>query len=149
MTEPAAATTNTAESGSTIGIQADHVQNSTVYHNSTVYQVPPDATPRQLYEVGVRYLNDGVPRRARDLINEAIANGYENGEVRFHWMLAMLSKRSYRDLTPEEREQLAHIPKNLHLYADDQWKRALHAICELLECLTDTDSDPRLALTEL
>ncbi|QTR04629.1 hypothetical protein J7S33_07195, partial [Saccharothrix algeriensis] len=71
------AVTNTAEAGATVGIQAETV------HNSTVYQVLPDASPRQKFEVGVRYLEDGVPVRARELINDAIAHGYDNGEVRF------------------------------------------------------------------
>lgn len=143
MTESDAATNNTAEHGSTVGIQAEQV------HNSTVYQVLPDASPGQKYEVGVRFLEDGVPARARDLIAEAIAHGYDDGEVRFHWMLAMLSKRSYRDLTSDDRERLRHTADLLHKYVDDEWKRALQAICELLPCLNDSAGDPGLVLDDL
>lgn len=143
MTQPGAATQNTAELGSTVGIQAEQV------HNSNVYQVLPDAPPRHKYKVGVRFLEDGVPTQAQELITEAIAHGYEDGEVRFHWVLAMLSKRSYRDLASGEREQLAHTSEFLHKYAADEWKRALEAICELLECLNHSGGDARLALKKL
>lgn len=143
MTEPDSTTTNTAEPGSTVGIQAEQV------HNSTVYQLLPDASPRQKYQVGVRFLEHGVPSRARELINEAIAHGHEDGEVRFHWMLAMLSKRSHRDLTFEEREQLRNTPNVLDRYADDEWKHALQVICGLLGSLLGSGSDPGLALKEL
>jgi hypothetical protein len=90
-----------------------------------------------------------VPSRARDLIREAIARGHDGGQVRFHWMLAMLSKRSYRDLTAEERNALGRFTQTVHTYADDAWKRALQAICELLSCLTKSGGDPGLALEEL
>jgi hypothetical protein len=143
MTEFDGATNNTAERGSTVGIQAEQV------HNSTVYQLLPDASPHQKYEVGARFLEHGVPSRARELINEAIAHGHQDGEVRFHWVLAMLSKRSYRDLTFEEREQLGHTPSILNQYADDEWKRALQVICGLLGSLLGSRSDPGLALVEL
>jgi hypothetical protein len=143
MTEPDGATNNTAEPGSTVGIQAEQV------HNSTVYQLLPDASPRQKYEVGVRFLEHGVPSRARELINEAIARGHEDGEVRFHWVLAMLSKRSYRDLTFEEREQLRRTSSVLDQYADDEWKRALQVVSGLLDNLIASGSDPGLALAEL
>jgi hypothetical protein len=148
MTEPDPPTTdpatrNTAEHGSTVGIQAEHV------HNSNVYMVQPDASPSQKYEVGVRYLEDGVPSRARALIHDAIVHGHDNGEVRFHWMLAMLSKRSYRDLTPEEHQGLGRASEILPDYADDEWKRALEAICELLDYLNDSGGDSKLALEKL
>ena len=94
-------TTNTAESGSTVGIQGEWVQ------NSNVYMVSPEDPPERKYEVGVNYLNNGVPTGAREWITDAIVHGYDNAEVRFHWALAMLSKRSYRELSFDERAQLA------------------------------------------
>ncbi|GAA4866968.1 hypothetical protein [Saccharopolyspora cebuensis] len=136
-------TKNTAESGSFVGIQADEV------HNSTVYQVLPGDPPEVKYQVGLRYLDDGVPSRARDLITEAITRNYENAEVRFHWVLAMLSKRSYRDLTAEERAQLARLPDHLAKYSDSEWKRALHAVTDLLGELDGSESDPSGALGKL
>ncbi|GGI92245.1 hypothetical protein GCM10011581_31770 [Saccharopolyspora subtropica] len=143
MSERDAATTNTAGPGATVGIQAEEV------HNSTVYQVLPDAPPHQKYALGVRFLEDGLPTQARKHIAEAIAHEYDNAEVRFHWMLAMLSKRSHRDLTPAERAQLEDQANVLHKYPDNEWKRALEAICELLDSQLGAQDDPALALEKL
>lgn len=146
MSEPrTGTTTNTAEEGSSVGIQAGWVTGSTVLVNSTLYQVAPDASPQEKYEIGVRYLENGVPDRARKHITDAITLRYDSGQVRFHWILAMLSKRSYRDLQPAERQQIADVIDLLPGYADDEWKSALEAICELLESLRSrTDSDGAL-----
>lgn len=139
---------NTAASGSNVGIQAESVSDSYVFVNSTVYQKSDSASPAEKFRAGVRYLEIGVPVRARELIGEALAAGYENGEVRFHWMLAMLSKRSYRDLTPGERDELARTSERLRQYADDAWKRALRVICDLLDCL-NAKFDPGPVLRRL
>ncbi|MDX3660520.1 hypothetical protein PV646_24725 [Streptomyces sp. ID05-26A] len=110
-----------------------------VVHNSTVYMVHPDAAPAQKYAVGVRYLDDGVPADARRLISDAIAHGHDNGEVRFHWLLAMLSKRSLRDLAAPEHHQLEVASGKLDRYPDDQWKQALATVFSLLEQLREGD----------
>ncbi|MCX2729441.1 hypothetical protein OOZ19_04255 [Saccharopolyspora sp. NFXS83] len=143
MTDQDTATTNTAESGSTVGIQAEQV------HNSTVYVVSPDDPPERKYEVGVRYLNNGVPLRARELIADAMAHGYDRAEVRFHWGLAMLSKRSYRELTAEDRIQLEQLRAQRGTSANDAWERALEVLCEFLEHLDNPDHDPALTLKKL
>jgi hypothetical protein len=129
VTEFGEGTKNIATRGSTVGIQAEQV------HDCDVYQVFHDTSPSELYEIGTRFLDDGVPARARELIGEAIGRGYEDSEVRFNWVLAMLSKRAYRDLTAQERVQLSKLPDFLARYPDDEWKRALEAVHELLECL--------------
>lgn len=143
MTAPQSTTTNTADPWSTVGIQAEYV------HDSTVYQVLPGATPQKKYEVGVRFLENGVPAKARALIGEAIANDYDTSEVRFHWMLAMLSKRTYRELAHSDLDQLRHIRDVLHLYADGEWTRGLHALCGLLDCQDKPGTDSETALNEL
>jgi membrane protein implicated in regulation of membrane protease activity len=116
-----------------VGIQGS------VVHNSNVYVVHPDAAPEQKYAVGVRYLDDGVPADARRLISDAIAHGYDNGEVRFHWMLAMLSKRSLRDLTVQELHQLELASSRLDRYPDDRWRQALATLFSLLDQLREGD----------
>ncbi|SJZ42790.1 hypothetical protein SAMN02745673_00420 [Marinactinospora thermotolerans DSM 45154] len=141
MTTPG--TNNTAESNSYVGIQAEQV------HDSTVYMVLPDSPPNCKYQVGLRYLENGIPIRSRELIAEAIAHGYDGGEVRFHWVLAVLSKRSHRDLTPEEREGLNQISAELHKYPNDEWKRALEVIFKLLGCLDGAEADVNGTIREL
>ncbi|KJK42834.1 hypothetical protein UK23_35525 [Lentzea aerocolonigenes] len=125
----------------TVGIQGS------IVHESNVYVVHPDATPEQKYAVGVRYLHDGVPAEARRLIGDAIAHGYETGEVRFHWMLAMLSKRSLRDLSAQEQDQLELASRNLESYLENAWKRALTTVFSLLTQLNAGDCS--VALKEL
>ncbi len=90
--------THNSAADSTVGIQAETV------HNSNVYFVHPDASPQEKYRVGVRFLEDGVPSRARDMISDAIAHGYNNATVRFHWVLSMLSARAYHELSTANGE---------------------------------------------
>jgi hypothetical protein len=133
--DPDAVTYNAADNGSNVGIQAGSVTGSTVHLTTNVFPPPPGASAEEKYRGGVRLLDDGVPFRARELITEALAEGYDNAEVRFHWALAMLSKRAYRDLESDEREQVACLSGFLPRYPDDEWKRALEAVCELLAYL--------------
>lgn len=139
----ASTVTNTAAAGVTVGIQAETV------HNSPVYQVLPDASPQQKYDVGVRFLYDGVPNRARALISEAIAHEHDSSQVRFHWVLAMLSKRSYRDLTAEERSSLERTWATVESFEADDWKQALEAIRQLVDCLHGGGGDTSRAMKEL
>ena len=139
---------NTAGNGSSVGVQAETVADSHVYVNSTVYQTSANPTAAEKFQTGVRYLLNGVPVTAREWINDALTDGYDTGEVRFFWALAMLSKRSYQDLTRSERDEFARTTDRLDGYADDEWRRALTVVCDLLESLA-SQKDPDSALTEL
>ncbi|WP_327168970.1 hypothetical protein [Streptomyces subrutilus] len=120
---------------STVGIQAETV------HNSNVYFVHPDASPQEKYRVGLRFLADGVPSRARDMISDAIAHGHDSAEVRFNWVLAMLSARAYHDLSTEELQRLHHASGLVRTYAEGQWKDALRVVFELLAMLSTADGE--------
>ncbi|MFD7431742.1 hypothetical protein ACFV6Z_32510 [Streptomyces sp. NPDC059818] len=123
------ATYNAAAYDSTIGIQAEAV------HNSNVYFVHPDASPQEKYRVGVRLLEDGIPSRAREMLTDAIAHGYHNAEVRFHWVLATLSARTHHDLSAEEVQRLHHASGLVRTYVEDEWKEALRVTFDLLAAL--------------
>ncbi len=141
--EVRAGTTNTAESGATVGIQAESV------HNSNVYIVQPDASPQRKYEVGVNYLDGGVPGEARRWIGEAIASGHDTSEVRFHLVLALLSKRSDRDLTDEDRERVTRMSDPPSRAKVDEWATALAVIRDLLAHMCTPQIDPDPVLKEL
>ncbi|MFI0775395.1 hypothetical protein [Streptomyces sp. NPDC021212] len=143
MTDGPSFTHNSAAYDSTVGIQAETV------HNSNVYFTHPEASPQEKYKVGVRFLEDGVPSRARDMISDAIAHGYDGAEVRFHWVLAMLSKRAYHDLSAEELQRLHQASGLVRTFADGEWKTALHVTFELLEILSDTDGETGPVLKRL
>ncbi|MFF3257431.1 hypothetical protein ACFYWP_42145 [Actinacidiphila glaucinigra] len=128
-------THNSAAYDSTVGIQAGSV------HNSNVYFVHPDASPQEKYKVGVRFLEDGIPSRARDVISDAIAHGYDNAEVRFHWVLAMLSARAHHDLSTEEIQRLHHAARLVETYAEGEWKDALRVAFEVLAMLSPAGGD--------
>ncbi|GAA4784967.1 hypothetical protein [Streptomyces ziwulingensis] len=135
--------THNAAYGSTVGFQAE------VVHNSTVNFVHPDASPQEKYTVGVRFLADGVPSRARDLISDAIAHGHDNAEVRFHWVLAMLSARAYHDLGTEELQRLRQASRLVETYAEGEWKDALRIAFELLAMLSTADGGTGRVLERL
>jgi hypothetical protein len=142
-TQRGTGTTNTAEGGATVGIQAESV------HNSTVYVVQPGDSPQRKYEVGVNYLDGGVPGEARRLIDEAIASGHDTCEVRFHLVLALLSKRSDRDLTDEDRERVARMSDTPSGAEADEWAAALAVIRDLLAYMHTPQVDPGPVLEEL
>ncbi|MFD7813985.1 hypothetical protein ACFV6E_13690 [Streptomyces sp. NPDC059785] len=143
MTDNMTFTANTAADGSTVGIQAETV------HNSNVYFVGPEASPEEKYKVGVRFLQNGVPSRARELIGDAIARGYDDAEVRFHWVLAMLSKRALHDLDSEELQQLHQASAHVRSYVAGEWKTALRVTFALLAALSDPDGDTAGVLKRL
>ncbi|MER8091172.1 hypothetical protein ABTZ57_40560 [Streptomyces sp. NPDC094048] len=143
MTDGTSFTHNSAAYDSTVGIQAETV------HNSNVYFINPEASPSEKYKVGVRYLEDGVPSRARDMISDVIAHGYDDAEVRFHWVLAMLSKRAYHDLSAEELQRLHQASELVRTYADGVWRTALHIAFELLAILSETDGETGPVLKRL
>lgn len=143
MDEPRETVRNSAEGSASVGIQAQEV------HNSTVYQMLPDTPPERKYRIGVRYLDDGVPVKARELINDAIAHGHQSSEVRFHWLLAMLSKRSYRQLNREERAQIRDVRGEAMSGDADDWTRATQVVYGLLDCHEQPGTDPGQALKEL
>ncbi|MEW1628983.1 hypothetical protein AB0387_16480 [Streptomyces sp. NPDC089173] len=135
MNDGSSSTHNSAAYDSNVGIQAETV------HNSNVYFVHPDASPQEKYKVGVRFLEDGIPSRARDMISDAIAHGYDSAEVRFHWVLAMLSARAYHDLSTEELQRLHHAAGLVRTYAEGEWKDALRVVLELLAILSTADGE--------
>lgn len=121
------------EADSQSGIVASgNVNHSPVYHNSTVYHAQ-DASPERKFEIGCRYLENGNPSEARKNINAAIAGGYDGPDVRFHQALALLSKRSCRDLTEDERQQLASAEAKSSYFADGEEKSALRTVFTVLK----------------
>ncbi|WP_415925599.1 hypothetical protein [Streptomyces scabiei] len=136
-------THNSAAYDSVVGIQAE------VVHNSNVSIIHPDASPQEKYKVGVRFLEDGVPSRARDMISDAIAHGHDSAEVRFHWVLAMLSARAYHDLSTEEIRRLHHSSGLTEAYAEGEWKDALRVAFALLAMPSPTDGKTERVLERL
>ncbi|MCA1218571.1 hypothetical protein [Streptomyces sp. 8L] len=141
MNDGSSVTYNSAGYGSTVGVQAGVVHSVNLVH--------PDADPQEKYKAGVRSLEEGAPSRARELINDAIAHGYDSAEVRFHWVLATLSGRAYHDLDTEELQRLRHASARVPDYAEGEWKDALRVAFELLATLSAADGESGRVLDRL
>ncbi|MBW5483698.1 hypothetical protein GPJ59_17850 [Streptomyces bambusae] len=83
------------------------------------------------------------------MISDAIAHGHDNAEVRFHWVLAMLSARAYHDLSTEELQRLHHASGLVRTYAEGEWKDALSVAFELLAMLSAADGEAGRVLERL
>ncbi|MER5866618.1 hypothetical protein [Kitasatospora sp. NPDC002040] len=134
---------SSAAYNSTIGMQAGTV------HNSNVYFVHPDASPQEKYRVGVQFLEAGVPGRAREMITDAMVHGYDGAEVRFHWVLAMLSARTYQDLSNEDVLRLHYTSGHVRSYAEGEWKEALRVTFDLLAVLSAESGETGPVLKQL
>lgn len=131
------ATQNNAEAGSYVENQAQEI----IQHN--YFSSDGDDTAQRRFEIGRRYLGAGSPREAEVLIREAIHRGYETSEAHFHWVLAMFSKRSFRDLGSEERDRLEKAPATWQFYPEeDRYARALEPLSMLIHhLLGDSEVD--------
>ncbi|MER8027427.1 hypothetical protein ABTZ78_00400 [Streptomyces bauhiniae] len=143
MSDSDGSTYSSAAYDSNVGIQAETV------HNSNVYFVHPDAAPQEKFRVGVRLLEDGIPSRAREMITDAIAHGYHTAEVRFHQVLAMLSARTYYDLSAEEIQRLHRVSGLVRNYPEDEWKEALRVTFDLLAALSTASGEAGPVLKQL
>lgn len=124
---------NSVGEGGSAGIQAG----GDVYDN-TVIMYGPGSTPQETYANGVRALEDGMPAKAKDLIGRAISERHDNAEVRFYWVLAMFSGRSFRELSREERHHLEIAATKFGNYpTGDKYTSALEALGFLLDHLID------------
>ena len=136
-------TTNTAGAGASVGAQFGHM------HDSTVYVVGPDDPPERTYDVGCLYLADGVPGMAKKYLDRASAQGLDGPQVHFHRALAILSKRSYRDLSKEDRDALNELSTRTDSAPDEPWGQGLKAVFSLLACVDGSGGDPDAATSEL
>ncbi|MFF0589338.1 hypothetical protein ACFYWD_25610 [Streptomyces sp. NPDC003781] len=143
MSDSHGAAYSSAAYDSNVGMQAG------VIHKSNVYFVHPDASPQEKYRVGVRLLEDGNPSRAREMITDAIAHGHTGAEVRFHWVLAVFSARTYHDLSAEEVQRLRYVSGIVRTYPEDEWKQALRVTFDLLAVLGTTSGETGSVLKQL
>ena len=121
---------NAASDESQVGVQAQ-----VVYGDVTVYQVRPGASPEEKFQVGVRCLNAGMATRARKLIGAVITGTQETWEMRFYWVLAMLSGRTLSQLSREEQRQLDDTENRYLLSSGDEWVRCVQVVFRLLAAL--------------
>ncbi|MDQ1292938.1 MAG: hypothetical protein QG608_819 [Actinomycetota bacterium] len=140
---PIPPTANVAGDRATVGVQAQNL-----HGDVTIYQVPPGATPRKKYEIGVNHLQGRMPDTARRLITDAIENGFLDNEdehlsseIGFHWALAILSGRTLRQLSDEEFDHLQVALGTANPHSADRWTEGLQLIGLLLGVGQKNDFD--------
>jgi hypothetical protein len=106
-----------------------------VHGDVTVYQLSPDDTPQRRFEIGVRYLDGGMPQEARNRIFEAVAAEYVTDEVLFHLLLAILSGRTLQQLSEWDMEQLHQVRGRFDPNAPGDWTDGVRMIIRLLDHL--------------
>jgi hypothetical protein len=112
-----------------------------VHGDLHVYEPRPDAPPKERFQSGLRCLEAQLPSKARELIEDAVALGYETNQVRFYWLLALLSGRTLRQLGEEDLRQLRAIcDRTPRLDGQDEWTAGLRAIVSLLGSLGTTET---------
>lgn len=136
-------TINTAGPHSFVGVQVGQM------HDSHVYVVGPDDPPENIYEVGVRYLESGVPGKAREHLERAYARGLDGPELHFHRALAILSKRSYRDLGTRDRAVLKELESRTESMGHDEHGQGLSVVFALLSCVDGSGGNSDTAITRL
>jgi len=112
-----------------------------VHGNINNYHVAPDALPEEVFRVGVELLKARMPAEARELIERAVARGFETDEVRFYRLLALLSGRNLRQLENEDIERLHAICSRLpELKGGEAWTDALRTVLALIGSLPAADA---------
>ncbi len=128
--------TNEASDGEDSAVQAGVVHDGI----NVIYQVAPDASPKEIFLAGVRYLDARMLDLAREHIEKAVASGYENDKVRFFRVVALLSGRTVRQLRNSDLDRLLSICAQLpRLDGDGEWTAGLRAVLTLLASLHAAD----------
>lgn len=128
--------TNEASGNADVDVMAGVVHGGINY-----YQLAPDASPEEVFRVGVRYLAARMPAEARELIEKAVARGLETDEVQFYRLLALLSGRTLRQLGNEGLDSLTAICALLTpLHGDGEWTAGLRAVLALISSLPAADA---------
>jgi hypothetical protein len=143
MTASGGDTVNIASGNAHVGFQAQ-----AVHGNVTIFQLRDDS-PEERFRVGVAYLDSRIPTKARELIGEAIAKGYETSEVYFHWILALLSGRTFRQFSDEDASSFREARRRIPRYTGDQWSDGLKVINNLLGAAENPELDLRIVISDL
>ena len=143
MTFPYGAATNVADGAASIGVQA-----GVVHGDVSVYQGTSESAEDR-YRTGVHYLDGGMPTKAREFIRAAMAGGFDNSEVQFHWLLALLSGRTIRQFSAEDESSLQAERERPPSEEADQWAEGLRVINYLLDSADAPETDLGLVIKSL
>lgn len=118
---------NVAQDGARVGVQAGYIAGGVQVHQGK--------SPEQKYLEGRKALERGMPRRAEQLIGEAVDGGHMSTEVAYRWVLSIVSGRSLDELQRAQLEALQHALKYVRNEPEDGWSRAALVVGRLLDHL--------------
>jgi hypothetical protein len=137
-------TTNVAKDHANVDVQA-----GVVHGDINHFTVPPDASPEEKFEKGINLLHSGVPSRALKLIDAAVDEDYHTDKVFFYWLLALVSGRTWNELSDEETTMLRNRNNIFLLAGDDVWADGVRTIDRLLDSTRNPETDLPVLLKEL
>lgn len=138
-------TTNYAADSAFVMAQAEVIHGGVHY-----YEAPAGASAAEIFEVGVRQLNGGMPENARESIGKAVMDGGLTGnKVCFHWQLALVSGRTRQEVPEQDITTLRQVPQTCNMAGTDDWADGARIICRLLESVERPDEDLRPLLKDL
>jgi hypothetical protein len=101
-------------------------------HNN-YYKFPsPDAPLQDKFASARRFLDSDQATTARRLLNQIIVEDRDSGDVCFYWLLAFFSGRTYWELSPEERDQVAGELKRIGELPQTRWSTGIGVIQRLV-----------------
>lgn len=145
MSDPSPNVSNVAEDSENVGAQAQFIYGG-VYNT---YFTRPGATAKEKYELGLRYLDGGVPSLALMWIDRAIAEQHDTSEAWFYCLLALLSGRTSRQLSSEDTSRLEKFETNPVVSQSDPWADGIRAVLQLLRSLGRPGTDPTPSIDAL
>jgi hypothetical protein len=151
MNDPDPAFLNFAGGNAHVGVQAQNVDGgiayATVVLGNASFTVPPGASAKEKYQVGLNNLASGMVAKARELIWDAMMEGYQTSSARFHWLVAMLSGRTIRQFSQEEVSRLEIARKEQPEVDSDPWTDGIRLIFRLLESVSLLQEIPKPDIT--
>ncbi|MES9605258.1 hypothetical protein [Actinomadura sp. NPDC000929] len=144
MTEPHAPATNYAADRAQIGVQA-----AIVHGDIYSYTLPAEASAAERFDTGVRLLDGGMPSKARQLMHEAVLNGYSGSKACFHLQLALVSGRTRHEMPPDDARMLRQARLLCPFSGGDAWADGVKTIERLLEAARLPDMDMRPLLKDI
>lgn len=129
-------TMNIAQGSATVGVQTE-----AIHGDVTVYLPPPDPSPADIFELGVRVLHGGMAPRAREYIRDAVLKGHVTSRSCFYLLLAMLSGRTPQQVPLEEIAMLRSVRARLDDEPGDAWADGIKLITRLMATRSAGEQD--------
>ncbi|WP_460718587.1 hypothetical protein [Nocardia heshunensis] len=115
-----------------VGQQVGAQFNDSVLHGTTIYNTTSGDSPERRQAVARAHLDGGNPRQAEEILRELLDNGHHTSERCYLYVLAVLSERSFTEITAELSERIRTTMAIVNDCAKDGWRAALDVVDKLL-----------------